>query len=327
MVLKIEIEKNPEPIFTPRNFPHTLSIRNPGATIYAGEIVLLLTIRNGDNKSDIYRAINPTGDGKTFLIQTPAFIPREPNRDSPEATEDPRVVWDPISKSYLITYTAFKGCENNENTTRIELATTDEFKKLKKRKIILDEYGNNKNCVIWVNKETKTYWIYHRPFSHKGKILKNPPIRLASSKDLEEFKDEGIFLEPRAEYWDEARVGMNTPPILIRHPEHGECLFDLYHGADKDNIYRIGYVLIDPENPKKWLERSEEPLLSPDQDFEKGTGKYSAEVKNVVFGQGAIPISKNKIRIYYAGADMHTNFADLTIQNIEILDEIFEIVT
>jgi len=117
---------------------------------------------------------------------------------------------------------------------------------------------------------------------------------------------------------------MNTPLIKIKHPEYGECLFGIYHGAtEKSNIYSLGYILADSENPRKWLERSEEPLLKPEKDFEIGKGEYDAEVKEVIFGQGAIPISQNKIRVYYSGADMHTNFADLTLQGAEILDEIF----
>ncbi|RLG11726.1 hypothetical protein DRN73_04670, partial [Candidatus Pacearchaeota archaeon] len=66
---------------------------------------------------------------------------------------------------------------------------------------------------------------------------------------------------------------------------------------------------------KKILERSEKPLISPELKWEK-----QGEVKNVVFGCGTIPLNKNTIRFYYAGADKYTSFADLILEDSEILD-------
>ena len=89
----------------------------------------------------------------------------------------------------------------------------------------------------------------------------------------------------------------------------------LYHGADKkDNIYQIGYVLLDKDNPLKILERSDTPLISPELEWEK-----QGEVNNVIFGCGLIPLNKNTLRFYYAGADKYTGYADL-ILDAEILE-------
>jgi len=323
MVTKIEVLKNPIPILTTKDFSKSLSVRNPGGVIYDEKILLLLTIRNNDKKSRIYIANNQNKDGKTFRIKKNPFINTDP--DSKMATEDPRVIYDPISGSYLITFTAFKGVENKVNTTRIGLIKTKDFENYEDRRIILDKFKNNKNCVIYPDQKNKVYWIYHRPFKW-GPEKDFPSVKLARSKDLRRFTDEGTFLDPRPGEWDGVRVGLNTPFIRIEHPNYGECLFALYHGVEDKtkNIYKLGYVIVDPIHPKKILERSKKPLISPKEDWEIGQGKYRAEVKSVIFGQVLIPISEHVLRLYYGGADMQVGFADLTLAP-KILDKPYEL--
>lgn len=311
--MDIKVQKNKEPILYPGMFNGKYSsIRNPGAFIYDKKYGLLCTVRSRlDNKSRLHLAWGD--DGKRFILEENSFI--DLNHNSLQGVEDSRIF--KIKDEYFITYTEFKGKGNKVNTTRIGLVKTKDFKNYYDRRIILDKYGNNKNCVIFNDKESNGFYIFHRPFN-EDRYLTPPGIRIAKTKDFLDFKNLGILFEPRPRMWDSARVGMNSPPIEIRSKKFGNVLFMLYHGANQDRTYSMGYVLINKDNPLKILERSENPLLEPELTWEKGAGRYSAENPNVIFGCNAIPISKNKIKVFYAGADMYTGFADLTLKNAEV---------
>ena len=319
-MIKIEVKKHPEPIITPEMCREGVtSARNPAATKYNGNYILPLTVRSADSISRIH--LSRSSDGINFQVDRNPFI--NTNKDSTKGVEDPRVI--KIKGEYYITFTAFKGVESEKkgekvNTTRIGLVKTKDFETYYDKKIILDQYGNNKNCVIFQNRDPGFY-VIHRPFF--GGKKEKAAAYIARTKDFETWEDLGVFLRPREKMWDSQRVGVNTPPILIKLLKNSkveEAFFILYHGADKENIYRMGYILIDPKNPTKILERSEEALISPDKDSEIGKGPYSAEVKNVVFGQGAIPYKKNIIRAYYGGADKYTHLVELILKNAEVLE-------
>ena len=313
---KITVQKNQEPILYPKMFKEKYSsIRNPGAFIYKNKIGLLCTVRHSsDNKSRLHLAWS--NNGKDFCLEESPFIDLNP--DAQEGVEDSRI--SKIKDEYFITFTAYKGHENKANTTRIGFAKTRDFKSPPyERKILLDKYQNNKNALIFENKGFQ--WIIDRKFRGDDNDEFPPGARIAKIKNLEKTETEEFksFLMPRKEKWDNARTGVNTPPIKMEHKIFGDVLFMLYHGASKkENRYSMGYVILDGKDPTKILERPEEPLLSTELDWEIGRGEYPAEVANVVFGCGAIPIGKNNIRIFYAGADRYLGFADLIIKNAKV---------
>ncbi len=298
--LEPRVIKYSEPILTPSMFNYKFtSIRNPGAFKYQDRFGMLLTVRHAkDNISRLHLAWSK--DGTNFSLDEKPFI--NTDEDSKLGVEDARITQ--VENTYFITYTAFKEHKENVNTTRIKLAKTKDFKTIEKLGVILDDYGNNKNCVIWWDKKAKIFWVIHRPFD--GGCLS---ARIATTKDFKNFKDYGIILKPRQGMWDDARVGMNTPLI-----ETEKGLFGIYHGADKQkNIYRLGYVLLDKNNPTKVIERSKKPLLEPKLWWETVGGKKGAEVPNVVFGCGLVPIQKNHFRLFYSGTDRYTGYADILI--------------
>jgi predicted GH43/DUF377 family glycosyl hydrolase len=314
-LLKIHVQKNPEPILYPKMFDGKYtSIRNPGAFIYDNQVGLLCTVRHSsDNKSRLHLAWSE--NKKDFALKENPFI--DLDSDALEGVEDARI--SKIKNEYFITFTAYKGCENKTNTTRIGFVKTKNFKSVLERKIILDEHRNNKNALIFEN--GGTHYIIDRQFRGDGNDKFLPGARIAKINNLEkeEIGEFRPFLIPSKNSWDNARIGANIPPIKMKHKIFGDILFMLYHGASKKgNIYGMGSILLDGKNPNRILERSEKPLLSPELDWEIGRGQYPAEVKNVVFGCGAIPIEKNKIRMYYSGGDRYTGFADLTIEDVEI---------
>ena len=189
-LINITVQKNPEPILCPEMFNGEYSsIRNPGAFIYNNQIGLLCTVRSSsDNKSRLHLAWSK--NRKDFILDKNPFI--DTDQDSKMGVEDARII--KIGQEYYITFTAFKALDekNKKNTTRIGLIRTKNFKTHYGRKIILNGYGNNKNCVIFQNKNSPNFYIIHRPFNQSKE--ERPSARLAVTKDFEKIQDLGIFL-------------------------------------------------------------------------------------------------------------------------------------
>jgi predicted GH43/DUF377 family glycosyl hydrolase len=92
--------------------------------------------------------------------------------------------------------------------------------------------------------------------------------------------------------WEEIKVGSGPPPIKTKH---GWLL--IYHGVDKYLVYRTGAALLDLNNPVKVIARTKEPVLQPEESYER-----IGDVNNVVFPTGACVID-DKLHVYYGGAD------------------------
>jgi beta-1,4-mannooligosaccharide/beta-1,4-mannosyl-N-acetylglucosamine phosphorylase len=129
------------------------------------------------------------------------------------------------------------------------------------------------------------------------------------SKNLVDWGRSELLMTPRLGLWDSFRIGASVPPIKT---EHG--WLEIYHGVKKTvagNIYRIGTVLTDLEQPHKVIARCSEPVLSPREDYER-----IGDVGNVTFACGAVVENSGEIKVYYGAADTcicvaTTNFNEL----------------
>jgi predicted GH43/DUF377 family glycosyl hydrolase len=106
--------------------------------------------------------------------------------------------------------------------------------------------------------------------------------------------------------WDGLRTGAGTVPFLIP-----EGWLELYHGVDSEGQYAMGALLLDAEDPGRVIARSPEPILTPDQDYEK-SGFY----RNTVFSCGHVPLDDGRIRMYYGAADSRMAAADFDVKEI-----------
>ncbi len=129
-------------------------------------------------------------------------------------------------------------------------------------------------------------------------------IWLSFSYDRIHWYDHKEILTARPGYWDDAKVGVAGPPIELEE----EWLL-IYHGVEaKTWTYRLGCVLLDRHHPEVVLERCEEPILEPVEDYELSSGSSnvvfspSSGTPNVVFSCGAVVI-ENKLVLYYGAAD------------------------
>ena len=122
-------------------------------------------------------------------------------------------------------------------------------------------------------------------------MLLNPVFGLEKVDALTSFEKHTILLQPKYE-WEDSKIGSGPPPIKTKK---GWLL--IYHGVDKNLVYRVGAALLDLSNPSKVIGRTEKPLLEPEEPFEK-----NGYVKNVVFPTGSCIID-DQLYLYYGAAD------------------------
>jgi len=285
-------EKNP--IITPsKNWWEINAVFNAGATIFENKIVLLYRAIGGDSFSRF--GLATSNDGWNFeRYEDPAFEANLTNQYERLGVEDPRIV--KIEDIYYITYTApsvyaasvyrtkkFAPSLNHPAPWRVRpsLVTTTDFKKFDRKGIIID--NDTKNTSLFPEKINGHFCLLHRIY---------PQMYIVFSPDLKIWQDEAVLISPRSGSWDSERVGAGAQPI--KTPK-GWLLF--YHGTDNNHIYRLGIMLLDLVDPTKILYRSSEPILEPEESYEK-----EGLTPNVVFTCGAVE-KDNKYFVYYGAAD------------------------
>ncbi len=244
-------------------------------------------------------ALARSKDGLHFTVEDkPVMIPA---RKDPFAKYETRGIEDPriteLEGIYYVMYTAY-----SKYGTRIALAKTEDFYHYER--IALVSGPGNKDGILFPEKINSEYVRFDRPI---GKGVGS--MWVSYSKNLVDWGRSELLMTPRLGLWDSFRIGASVPPIKT---EHG--WLEIYHGVKKTvagNIYRIGTVLTDLEQPHKVIARCSEPVLSPREDYER-----IGDVGNVTFACGAVVENSGEIKVYYGAADTcicvaTTNFNEL----------------
>lgn len=137
------------------------------------------------------------------------------------------------------------------------------------------------------------YAVIHRPSNWIGSDyygIKAPGIWFAYYNDEHKYLYNHKFIMASEKNWESKKIGAGAPPIRT---EAGWLL--LYHGVDKDSVYRAGAALLDLKEPWKVIARTPEPILEPEEDYER-----VGDVPNVVFPEGNFIIGDELIVIYGA---------------------------
>jgi len=208
--------------------------------------------------------------------------------------EDCRVAT--MEGSHLLTFT-----EVSPVAVGVGLIETGDFRKLDREGMIFPPH--NKDCAIFQEKIGGKYYALHRPSSPE---LGGNYIWIAESPDKVHWGRHICIATTRQGHWDSARVGAGASPIRT-----SEGWLEIYHGADKDNRYCLGALLLDLDDPSKVIARSEEPIMEPIADYEK-TGFFG----NVIFTNGYYMKDEDTVRIFYGASDEVICGADLSIGEI-----------
>jgi len=285
------------PILVPRteNFWEANSVFNPAAVYVDGKFCVVYRAQSPDNTSTM--GLAESTDGFHFeRLHEPIYVPRKPFEQKSEpgrlsGCEDPRITR--LGDEFFMFYTAYDGIR----PPRVALSSilVEDFVRhnwqWSEPKVISSPDVDNKNSCLFPEKVDGKYVILHRVAGHD--------IAIDFFDDLAELQGENVWLEkekeisPRRGFWDGAKIGIAGPPMKV---DKGWLL--LYHGvSDIDHHYRVGFMLLDKDNPAKVLYRSPYPILRPTEEWER-----IGDVNNVVFPCGVV-IVNGTIFAYYGGAD------------------------
>ena len=207
--------------------------------------------------------------------------------------EDPRITY--LDGSYYITYSAI-----SDRGICTMIAKTNDFKNFEKLGNIL--HPDNKDTVLFPEKINGKYYMIHRPSTSE---FTRPEMWLAESENLLYWGNHRRIMGVNDCGWDSARIGVSSAPMRV---DDGWLV--LYHGADENNRYCLGAVLLDAENPAKVLYRTHRPIMEPVMPYE-----IEGFLSNVVFACGCIK-SGDTLKVYYGAADKYVCLAEISVTSI-----------
>lgn len=254
---------------------------NCGATIFQNK-VLLLYRAIGDYDTYISTlGLASSDDGYNFKrFDDPVM---KPEADFEKyGVEDPRITL--LEEKYYIAYTAVRTpVPKGDVDYHIGIASTTDFKTFERHGTVINEH-RDKDGALFPEKINDRYAILHR--------APEPDMWIAYSEDLKTWTDHKKLFRPIPNTWQDFKVGAGAPPIKT-----DEGWLEFYHGVDKDLHYSLGVMLLDLEDPSKIVSILEEPILKPEEEYER-----IGDVPNVCFTCGVVE-KDQKFFVYYGGAD------------------------
>jgi len=219
----------------------------------------------------------------------PVIIPENDYEKS--GIEDPRLV--KVDGTYYLTYTAYDG-----KNAKLCLALSKDLRKWDKKGPIFPVFAATKD---W----TKSGAILPQKIKsgkYEGKYVMyfgDTNIWMAHSEDLIHWTavPEPV-IKPREDRFDSKLVEPGPPPMLT-----SRGILMIYNSAQKDYCYNVGAVLFDSADPGKITARTEKPVMSPTQPWEK-----TGYVNNVVFAE-SLTVHGGSVYLYYGGADRYIGLA------------------
>jgi len=269
--------------------PRTIRYRNTAGGFTQGQMEFT------DYLSHIsHLRVARSSDGNHFAIDPePTIVSATPLEEY--GVEDPRITW--FGDVFHITYVAV----SRLGITTARLTTTD-FRSFERHGTMLEP--DQKDVVLFPEQVGGRYLALTRPMPGSfGRVL---GLWLSESDDLVHWGNPRPIAQPRSGTWDEMRIGASLVPIRV----DGGWL-EIYHGADRDNRYGVGALLLDAGDPTKVLARTDRPLLAPEAEYE-----LDGFLHDVVFPSGHVDLGDGDIRVYYGAADTSVCAADMAIDDV-----------
>jgi predicted GH43/DUF377 family glycosyl hydrolase len=279
------------PILSAADWPYQVhSVFNPGAvTLATGETLLLARVEDRTSYSHLTTARSADGVSGWRIDPAPTLQPDPRHPEEEWGIEDPRIVWLQEMGRYAITYTAY-----SRRGPLVSLALTDDFVTFERSGPALPP--ENKDAALFPERIGGRWALIHRPVSSVPG--ERAEIWLSFSPDLKHWGDHVLLLGGgRPGSWDGERVGLSPPPVPT-----ADGWLVVYHGVRRTGagpIYRLGLALLDREDPRVVLGRTDEWVFGPSEPYE-----LIGDTPNVVFPCGAVAdAGSDELRLYYGAAD------------------------
>ncbi len=284
---KALFQRHPDnPILTPERWPYPANaVFNPAAIEIDGQTLLLVRVEDMRGFSHLTVARSPDGFSNWQINPEPTLLPDSELHEEQWGIEDPRVVWLEEQGEYAVTYVSF-----SIGGPVVSIAMTRDFETFNRLGCILPP--EDKDASLFPRLIKDRYVLIHRPI-----IRGEAHIWISFSPDLKYWGEHTILIPVRPGWWDHHRVGLGPPPI-----ETSEGWLVIYHGVRvtaSGSLYRVGMALLDLDDPRKIIHRSNNWVFGPEQSYE-----YIGDVPGVTFPTGVIVNpSTGDLRMYYGAAD------------------------
>jgi len=290
------------PILSAADIPYRANtVFNAAAAAIDGESILLMRVE--DLRGISHLTVARSDDGRTGwrIDPEPTLMP-DPDHHPEEVwgIEDARVTWLPEREEWAVAYTAF-----SRRGPLVSLATTHDFRHFHRLGPAMPP--EDKDAALFPRRIDGRWALIHRPTPLAGPAH----IWLAFSPDMRHWGDHTLLLPAReGAWWDAGKIGLGPPPL-----ETPEGWLMLYHGVRSTasgSLYRAGLVLLDLEDPRRVLHRTEEWVFGPSEPYEQ-----TGDVGGVVFPCGWIhDPATDELRIYYGAADSAIALATATLSDL-----------
>jgi predicted GH43/DUF377 family glycosyl hydrolase len=255
-----------------------------------------------------------SSDGYHFehVVDHPVFTPEQ--LGTPLGTvEDPRLV--KMGDTYYMTYVhrnkasschptgrgipVYTGPENvpagDPNHYRSGIAISADLRQWEDLGLVTPREVDDRDCILFPEKVNGRYAMLRRPMHYVGPKYgcTHPSIWISYSDDLKKWEEPTLVASAENEAWEGKKIGASTPPIRT---EAGWLV--LYHGVDKDIVYRTGVMLLDLDDPSKVVARATGYILEPETYYEK----VGLIIPRVVFPSANV-VKDGLVYIYYGCAD------------------------
>ncbi|KAI5954184.1 hypothetical protein KGF54_001959 [Candida jiufengensis] len=290
---------------------------NATAIVVEDHVIMLYRAQNSSKLSSV--GIAWSKDGINFTKYKKPIIYATESYEKGGGIEDPRIIRDPKSKLFIVTYTAY-----DLKTARLCVATSEDlFHWTKKGPIV----PSNWNDIAWTsngktiirNNWSKSGAIFNEKNSKDGKyymIFGDSQLHLAESNNLIDWK---ITNEFNNNIW--AKHIFNRENKLI---ESGPAPIKMGSGGGKNSnqwifiynsattggedlpkdTYTINAMLIDYDEIKQGpIARLEHPILKPES-----INEVEGQVNRVVFCEGIVQFKGNWF-LYYGQGDSELGVA------------------
>lgn len=294
------------PIITAAALPYRANaVFNAGAGRVGRETVLLLRVEDmrGISHLEVARSADGVSDWRFDAV--PLLAP-QPDRHPEEVwgCEDPRLTWLPEREEWAVAYTAY-----SRRGPLVSLAMSRDFTEVRRLGPIMPP--EDKDAAFFPRRFDGRWAMIHRPSPLRG----GAHMWISYSPDLRHWGDHSLLLEARdGGWWDAGKIGLGPPPL-----ETADGWLICYHGVHSTAagpIYRIGLALLDLDNPRVVLRRTDEWVFGPAAPYER-----AGDVNKVVFPTGWVhDTDTDLLSLYYGGGDSVVALA--TARLADVLDHV-----
>jgi len=284
------------PIITIQNLSFPCGdICNAGAVKVDAAYMLLVTIKSLDGTYAVYPA--RSSDGLRFEVGDEPLL--APSREGPfEIYEKLGVLDARITQTeggFFISYDAV-----GHHGYRLGLARTKDFSSIERIGLVSEP--DTKGGALFPKKIKGKYARLERPWT-RGNIW------VSYSTDFRYWGWSEVVMTPRSGYWDGNRIGTATPPKEI-----SQGWLIIYYGVKETSsgpLFRLGAAILDRENPACVVGRTNIPILSPRELYER-----IGDVPNLVFSCGTIIEPNDEVKLYYGAANSCICLGTTSVEDI-----------